>query len=185
MEWFTIIGLAIGLGMDAFTVAIVVGLTLECITCRHAFRLSWHFGLFQFFMPLLGWLAGRHLLSLIAPFDHWLAFGLLSWIGLKMLRPSEKKMADCPDPTRGFSLVMLSVATSIDALAVGLSLGTLGMTVMRPALIIGIVAALMTLVGMFFGRQLGLKFGHRMEKLGGLILIGIGLKILLEHLFFT
>jgi len=182
MEWLTIIGMAIGLGMDAFTVAIVVGMTLGQITARQLFRLSWHFGLFQFFMPILGWLAGQQIVAWIAPFDHWLAFILLSWIGLKMVLSSENKMPADKDPTKGLTLVVLSIATSIDALAVGLSLGTMGMIIMKPALVIGVVAWAMTLVGMAFGRKLGMAFGRRMEILGGLILIGIGLKILVEHL---
>lgn len=184
MDWITTFAIAIGLGMDAFTVAIVAGMTLSTVTYRHLFRLSWHFGLFQFFMPLLGWIAGRKIVAWIAPFDHWIAFGLLGWIGMKMIISSNETLPDEKDPTRGWTLIALSVATSIDAFAVGLSLGTLGMTIVKPAIIIGLVALLMTLVGMIFGRRIGMAVGRKMEILGGLILIGIGVKILIEHLFF-
>jgi len=116
----TLLGIALGLAMDAFAVAIGAGLQLCQVTRRQTFRLAWHFGLFQAFMPVLGWLAGLTLVAYIAPVDHWIAFGLLAFIGGKMIheafgRPEEH--ADACDPTKGWRLVMLSIATSIDALA--------------------------------------------------------------------
>ena len=129
MSTLTLLGIALGLAMDAFAVAIGAGLQLCNVTKRQTFRLAWHFGLFQAFMPILGWLAGLTLVDYIAPVDHWIAFGLLAFIGGKMIYEALKhddEEADRCDPTKGWRLVMLSVATSIDALAVGLSMALLG-----------------------------------------------------------
>jgi putative Mn2+ efflux pump MntP len=180
----TLLGIAVGLAMDAFAVAIGAGIQLREVTPRQTFRLAWHFGLFQAFMPILGWLAGLTLVGFIAPVDHWIAFGLLGFIGGKMIyeamKPEEE--VDRCDPTKGWSLVMLSIATSIDALAVGLSLAVLGVEIWYPALVIGIVAGALTIVGLELGTRFGGLLGRRMEVVGGLILIGIGVKILIEHL---
>jgi putative Mn2+ efflux pump MntP len=185
MEPLTLIGIAIGLAMDAFAVSIAVGLTLKQVSPRQTFRLSYHFGLFQALMPIIGWLAGRSLVEWIAPVDHWLAFGLLTAIGAKMIYEAvteKDEDAEQKDPTKGASLVLLSVATSIDALAVGLSLALLGVDIWYPALVIGLVALAFTAVGLHLGKRFGAHFGKRMEILGGLILIAIGVRILVEHL---
>lgn len=184
MSIYAILALAVGLGMDAFAVAITVGVVLPRLSWRPVFRLSWHFGLFQFLMPIVGWLAGVTVYKWVEDYDHWIAFGLLAFIGGKMIYESFhiKALTKKSDPTRGWSLVVLSLATSIDALAVGLSLAVVGVKVWFPSLIIGIVAGLMTITGMQLGRRFGQRFGSRIEVLGGLILIGIGLKILIEHL---
>ena len=131
MGGLTILGIALGLAMDAFAVAIAVGLSIPALTRRHVFRLAWHFALFQAMMPVIGWLAGRTVSSYIAAFDHWVAFGLLSVIGGKMIYEAghPEQAADRGDPTRGLMLVTLSVATSIDALAVGLSLAFLDLSI--------------------------------------------------------
>ncbi len=171
--------------MDALAVALATGLALGEVSARQTFRLSFHFGLFQFLMPVIGWMAGLTIESWIAGYDHWLAFGLLAAIGGKMIYESltaMAKAADRRDPTRGMSLVVLSVATSVDALAVGISLGVLHVRIWYPAVVIGIVACALTAAGMHVGRRLGGAFGRRMEVLGGLVLIGIGVKILLSHL---
>lgn len=185
MDFVVVLGIAIGLAMDAFAVALATGLALGKASGRQTFRLSFHFGLFQFLMPVVGWLAGLTLADWITAIDHWIAFGLLAIIGGKMLwegaHPDEHE-GPRADPTRGLSLVVLSIATSIDALAVGLSLGMLGVRIWYPATIIGIVAAVLTAAGMHLGRPLGARFGHRMELVGGLILIGIGVRILAGHL---
>jgi len=178
--------IAVALAMDAFTVAMAVGLHLSCIggiAPRQYFRLGFHFGLFQFLMPVLGWLAGTTVRVYIESFDHWLAMILLSYIGLKMIRESgrSEKYA-CPDPTKGMSLIILSVATSIDALAMGLSLALLGVGIIYPSVVIGIVALIFTVAGLALGRLIGLRWRHRITLAGGLILIAIGLKILFEHL---
>ncbi len=187
MSWFSLLALAVALAMDAFAVAIVTGLTVEPLTGRHIFRLAFHFGLFQALMPALGWTAGHAVHRYFAAFDHWIAFGLLAFVGGKMvwgalLADGEQHRA-ANDPTSGWELVMLSVATSIDALAVGLSLAIIGARIVFPALIIGVVAAGFTYAGMILGRQIGTRWGKRVEIVGGLILLAIGLKIVMEHLW--
>jgi len=170
--------------MDAFAVAVAAGLTLPKVTARHVFRLAWHFGFFQFLMPVVGWLAGTRLSQYVAAFDHWVAFALLAFIGGKMiyeaffLSPQRRAAAD---PTRGWTLLILSIATSIDALAVGLTLAFLQVAVWTPAVIIGIVAAAMTAVGICFGSRLGARWQKGAEVAGGIILILIGIRIILSH----
>ncbi len=171
--------------MDAVAVAVATGIVLGEVSGRQMFRLSFHFGLFQFLMPVIGWQAGLSFVQYLGGFDHWLAFALLGFIGGKMIVEAfrgggEERRAS--DPTRGASLVLLSVATSLDALAVGLSLGVLRIRIWFPAVVIGIVAAGLTAAGMRLGRSLGFRFGRRMEILGGAVLLAIGLKILFEHL---
>jgi putative Mn2+ efflux pump MntP len=185
VSWISLLAIACALAMDAFAVAIVTGLMLETMTGRHVFRLAFHFGLFQALMPVAGWLAGRAVYRYIAAVDHWIAFALLAWVGGQMvwgaLRGGDEP-AVARDPTSGWSLVVLSVATSIDALAVGLSLAMVGTTIAVPALVIGLVAAAFTTVGMLLGRRIGALWGSRVELLGGAILLAIGVKILIEHL---
>jgi putative Mn2+ efflux pump MntP len=135
-------------------------------------------------MPILGWSAGLAIQHRIAAYDHWIAFSLLAWVGGRMIHEAlrEKDEKDVPaDPTRGMSLVMLSIATSIDALAVGFSLAMLGIDIWMPAAVIGLVAGVLTVFGMLLGRRISGSWGPRVEVLGGLVLIAIGLKILLEH----
>jgi len=182
-DW-TIVGIAFGLAMDAFAVAIAVGVVLPQLTGRRVFRLAFHFGLFQFLMPVMGWLAGRSLYRWIQAFDHWVAFGLLAFIGCRMILGAFRNgsIESEDDPTRGWLLVTLSVATSIDALAVGLSLAFLRVPIWKPSVIIGLVAAILTGFGLAFGRRLGASFGRWAEGAGGLVLIGIGLRILISHL---
>jgi putative Mn2+ efflux pump MntP len=185
MEPLTLIGIAIGLAMDAFAVSIAVGLSLKEVSLRQTFRLAYHFGLFQALMPIVGWLAGRSIERWIGPIDHWIAFGLLTAIGGKMIYEALKGDAEDvekKDPTKGASLVVLSVATSIDALAVGLSLALLGVEIWYPALVIGLVALVFTAVGLHLGKRFGALLGRRMEIVGGVILIAIGVRILVEHL---
>jgi len=189
MSLITIIGIAVGLGMDAFAVAIAIGSQHERLSFRPVFRLSFHFGLFQFLMPVIGWLAGAQISKYISAYDHWGAFALLAVIGGKMIYESFKDVSDHTtvdagsDPTRKWQLIILSVATSIDALSVGFSLALLNIEIVYISVIIGLVAAVMTIIGMVFGRLLGMKFGKCMAFIGGLILIGIGIKILIEHIF--
>lgn len=171
--------------MDAFAVAIVAGLTLKRMTRRHVFRLSFHFGLFQAVMPAIGWLAGRAVYQYISAVDHWIAFVLLAFVGGRMAwgawQGGEDERPD-RDPTVGWNLIILSVATSIDALAVGLSLAMIRSPIVVPSLVIGVVAAAFTATGMLLGGRLGARWGRRVEFLGGLILIAIGVKIVIEHL---
>ncbi|MBP1608990.1 MAG: hypothetical protein H6Q04_1225 [Acidobacteria bacterium] len=183
--WISLLGIAVALAMDAFAVAIAAGLWLDILTKRRIFRLSFHFGLFQAIMPMIGWLAGNALNQYVAAFDHWIAFGLLAFVGVHMIRGAvreEDKRDFLRDPTGGWGLVLLSVATSIDALGVGLSLGMLGYTILYPAFIIGVVAAAFTITGMLLGRKIGTLWGKRVEILGGMILIAIGINIVVTHL---
>jgi len=185
MDPLTLFGIALALAMDAFAVALGTGMNLATLTGRHLFRLGFHFGLFQALMPIVGWLAGQSVQERIAAWDHWIAFGLLGFVGGHMLKEAfseDEERSTVHDPTRGMSLVLLSVATSIDALAVGFSLSVLGVEIWAPALVIGVVAGIMTVIGMLLGRRAGDRWGPRVEIAGGLILIGIGVKILIEHL---
>ncbi len=184
MNFPSILIIAVGLGMDAFSVAIGVGATARIVSLRPVFRLSFHFGLFQLLMPVMGWFAGVSVAHIIADYDHWIAFGLLAFVGGKMILESFNKevKVHAADSTKGLTLFLLSVATSIDALAVGLSFAFLRIPIIYPSVIIGIVAFIMTAAGMFFGAKLGKTAGKRAEMLGGLILIGIGIKILMEHM---
>jgi len=185
LNFYSIFIIAIGLGMDALSVAIGVGAAGRRISPGPVLRMSLSFGLFQFFMPLIGWAAGRTVADLIARYDHWVAFLLLAGVGGKMIWESfhEKDgAAAANDPTKGITLLLLSVATSIDALAVGLSLAFLNIPILGASALIGVVCFLMTASGMVFGRRLGSFLGRRAELIGGIVLIGIGIKILMEHL---
>jgi len=186
MNIWIILAVALALAMDAFAVSLGLGMSLKPATGGQTFRLAYHFGLFQFLMPVVGWAAGESLIKYISAYDHWVAFGLLLAIGGKMIfesfRQEPKPKTERPDPTRGASLLVLSVATSLDALAVGLSLAALHVDIIYPALVIGIVAFTMTVVGMKLGPLLGKVIGRRAELLGGTILVIIGAKILIDHL---
>ncbi|MFA5807150.1 MAG: manganese efflux pump MntP family protein [bacterium] len=187
MDTLTLLGIAVGLAMDAFAVAIATGIVLGTVSGRQTFRLAFHFGLFQFLMPVIGYLAGMTVERYIKGYDHWLAFVLLGYIGGKMVYEGGwgdgEEGNGGKDPTRGMSLVVLSMATSIDALAVGISLGVLHSEgIVYPGVVIGIVACTFTAAGLHLGKRLGAVFGKRMEVVGGLVLVAIGVKILLDHL---
>jgi putative Mn2+ efflux pump MntP len=184
MSFVEIALIALSLAMDAFAVALAAGASGRAGSASSAFRLSFHFGLFQFLMPVLGWFGGRAVASRISTVDHWIIFGLLAFIGGRMVKSGwgEPEEAKPGDPSKGISLIVLSVATSLDALAVGLTIGMMRMSVWYPAAVIGIVAAGLTLAGIRFGRHLGRRFGQRMELVGGGILVAIGIKVLFEHL---
>lgn len=183
ISWLSTVGLAVGLAMDAFAVSVAAGLSLKTVTHRHVFRLAFHFGLFQFMMPIIGWLAGSTLAAQISGIDHWLAFGLLGFVGGKMLWEArgEKSAKDGGDPTRGLKLVTLSVATSIDALAVGMSMAFVGVSVWLPSVVIGVITAALSAIGVLFGGRIGSRWGRWAEAVGGVVLILIGLKIAVEH----
>lgn len=169
--------------MDAFSVSAATSARLRGVTGRQVFRFAFHFGLFQALMPMLGWSLGRYLERFIVSWDHWLAFALLAAIGIKAVYGSFTAAEDAerPDPTRGWSLVALSVATSIDAMAVGLSFAFLQLDVFHACVTIGVVTAGLTAVGMLFGSRVGVWLGPRVEAVGGVVLILIGLKILADH----
>jgi putative Mn2+ efflux pump MntP len=186
MSTSTIFLIALALAVDAFAVALATGVALPRTTFRHTFRLAWHFGLFQGGMAAIGWMGGLAFRTLIESFDHWLAFILLFLVGARMIHEAfkvDRKKKDPVDPTRGFSLVLLSTATSIDALAVGLSFAFLKADIVAPALIIGLVALLLTAAGLHLGRVIrhAGRLGAGAEIGGGLVLIVIGVRILFVH----
>jgi len=179
MSLWEILVLAFVLGIDAASVAMAIG-ACGC-TLKQGCRLSFSFGLFQFIMPIIGWFLGKSLVSIIQRFDHWIAFGLLFIIGAKMLYEAFKQEPeDAPkcDRTRGWSLLALSVATSIDALGAGVIMGIKNMGFLYPSAIIGITATVMTFAGVKLGGILSSLVGKRMEAVGGVVLIGLGIKML-------
>ena len=186
MNFFLVIPVALALAMDTFAVSIGLSVLPGGLKKRQRLRLAFFFGFFQFMMPLIGWMAGQVFLDEMSGVDHWVAFGLLLLIGGKMVvealrrRDGTKKMSG--DPTKGVTLVLLSVATSIDALAVGLSFAAIRQKILYPSVIIGTVALAMTLLGTKIGPVIGKVAGKWAEFLGGAILIVIGIKILAEHL---
>jgi putative Mn2+ efflux pump MntP len=186
MDLFSLFGIALALAVDAFTVAVALSLRPSGLTPRQSLRIAFHFGLFQALMPILGWLAGTQILGIIRAVDHWIAFALLGLVGGRMiyqsLRPGDGASADSRDPTRGWGLVVLSLAVSIDALAVGLSLAALETGILGPAALFGLVAALLSGAGARIGRAAGRLLGRWAELAGGVVLILIGIHVLVEHL---
>ncbi len=172
--------------MDCFAVSLGIGAGNMARSVRPIFRLSFHFGLFQGLMTLVGWLVGTTVAQLIANFDHWVVVVLLGWVGTRMiiegLKP-EGAEQHRTDPSRGSMLVMLAVATSLDAMAVGLSLAIVKVNIYYASLMIGVITLALSLAGLLIGNRLGTAFGRRMEIIGGLLLNGIGLRILITHLF--
>lgn len=183
MDLLTLIGIAVALAMDAFAVALSAGVLLNPISRRQLFRLGFHFGLFQGVMPVIGWLAGVGLKKFVAVYAPWIAFILLVFVGGKMVYEAltdQQGDTDRRDPTRGVTMVLLSIATSIDALAVGFSLSLLGVAIWLPAVVIGVITASLTVAGMLLGSNIGTRWGGRVEVFGGTILVLIGFKILLQ-----
>lgn len=187
MDPLTLTGIALGLSMDAFAVSVANGFMIKELHIRYAFRIAFFFGLFQAVMPLLGWGAGLGFSRFIAGYDHWIAFGLLSFMGGKMIWESrvvpvegcEEERHDC---THFPTLLIMSVATSLDALAAGLSFAILHVKIVVPVVVIGGVTFLLCFVGIYLGDRIGRFFEKKLELAGGLVLIGIGFKILAEHL---
>ena len=171
--------------MDAFAVSVANGLIINKKKYFNAFIFGFSFGLFQMVMPIIGWAAGYSVKHLIQTFDHWIAFGLLSLIGSKMIYEAfQIEKIEKNESSITLSVLLgLSVATSIDALAVGLSFAFLNIAIIIPAIIIGVVTFIMSYLGVLIGNRFGHVFEKRIEILGGLILIAIGFKILMEHLF--
>ena len=183
MDPLTLLLIALGLSMDAFAVSISNGITIQRQRANHALKIGIFFGSFQALMPLIGWSAGLSFRELISGVDHWIAFGLLSFIGCKMIYES-RKMGGQGKETKPLSfptLLLLSVATSIDALAVGISFALLDISIVTPILVIGAVTFVLSFFGVMTGSKIGHFFEKKIEILGGLILIGIGIKILIEH----
>lgn len=181
MDVVTVILIAIGLAMDAFAVAIAKGITVTRNRRRSAILLASLFGGFQALMPVIGWLAGLSFQDLIMGVDHWIAFGLLGFIGAKMIYDTTKSEDDKDENVTLYAALILAVATSIDALMVGLSFAFLETDIFVPILVIGVVTLALSLVGFEFGSRMGMLFGKRIRVVGGIILILIGIRILVEH----
>lgn len=198
MDLFSVFFIAVALAMDAFSVSVTSGIIFKRIHLWGMVKTGIFFGVFQFLMPCIGYLLGSAFSALITACDHWIAFGLLGVIGGKMIYDSVKgedeESKDIKNPLDNKLLTILAIATSIDALAIGVTFATVGMSVagaistaslslVVSAAIIGVVAFVLSAIGVFLGGKCGDLFGNKAEILGGLVLIGIGLKILIEHLF--
>ena len=185
MSFFEIILIALGLAADAFAVSVAAGATGAMRGHRPKLRLSFHFGLFQFIMPILGWLAGLSIERYVQSFDHWIVFGLLTWVAVHMIRSAraDKVSVIQQDPSRGMMLIVLSIATSLDAFAIGLSLALLRVSIWYPSIVIGVVTGATSFVGILLGQRFSRKFGRRAAEVGGVLLIAIGVRILLTHIF--
>ena len=181
MDFIELLLIAVGLSMDAFAVSICKGLSLKELKMRHAALVGLYFGGFQFLMPVVGWLLGYRFESVITSIDHWVAFFLLAIIGVSMIQES-KKTEELSDDLGFKTMVVLAVATSIDALAVGITFAFLSVRILPAASLIGVTTFLLSALGVYIGHFFGLKYKEKAELAGGIILILIGLKILLEHL---
>jgi putative Mn2+ efflux pump MntP len=187
--------------MDAFAVSISNGIIIKDLKLQHALKVGLYFGVFQALMPLAGWFAGSQFKDYITSIDHWIAFILLAIIGGKMIKEAygdecevsgsgdgtcevaiSAQVEACEDPLRMGRLVVLAVATSIDALAVGISFAFLNVSILWSATVIGVITFAICVAGVYIGRKFGCLFRKKAEIIGGIILIFIGLKILLEHL---
>lgn len=184
--------IGVGLSMDAFAVAVCKGLGMKQVNWRHAFVIALFFGVFQGGMPVIGWALGTQFADFITPIDHWIAFGLLVFIGGKMLWDAFNGEGDECDSCASCGaepqldlkeLVMLAIATSIDALAVGITFAFLGMSIWVAVVVIGVTTFVLSFIGVAVGNQFGSRFEKPATIAGGVVLILIGLKILLEHLF--
>ena len=187
---------ALALAMDAFAVALTTGIQLGRISAGQTVRMAGAFGAFQFLMPVLGWFFGARLQEYVHAWDHWIAFALLAFIGVRMIREAWKaddgetadNGAPAADPTKGRTVVLLGIATSIDALAVGFSMALMGQDIWLPAAVIGVVCFCLTACGMHIGRimrHVAGSWGNKSAALGGFVLIAIGVNILREHGIFS
>ncbi len=183
MTFGSILVLAVGLAMDATAAAGVRGSALPRIEPRHVLLVALFFGGFQALMPVIGWVVGAQLGPLVEAWDHWIAFVLLAGIGGKMLWDARGgDDDDAPDATLDLrTLLLLAVATSIDALAVGVTLPIIGAPLLLSVVTIGVTAAVASVLGLFVGHRFGAQLGSKLDVVGGLVLIGLGLKILAEH----
>lgn len=182
MDLVSMILIGLSLAMDAFAVSISSGVTLKKYHIGHAFRIALFFGLFQAIMPLIGWSAGLSFKTQVDTFSHWIAFLILLVIGCKMIYESiliKEDNRKC-DPTNLLVLSGLAIATSIDALAIGVSFSLLNITITEPVIIIGLVTFITSFIGVYLGDKFGILFGNKIEIFGGIVLILIGIKILLK-----
>ena len=186
MDFFTVVIIGIGLAMDCFAVALARGSQPGIDKARLALLFAIVFGLFQAGMTLIGWAAGSLFIDVIAPYDHWIAFIILLIIGVKMIVEGFKDKQEEENRPTNFRqitwVLLLAVATSLDALAIGLGFAFLNTDIIVPSLVIGLIAGLFAIAGVFLGTRLEKILGNKIEVLGGIILVGIGIKVLLEHL---
>jgi manganese efflux pump family protein len=182
MGFFTLLVLSIGLCFDTFAVSVSSGLIRKEILFWQAVRIAFFLALFQALMPVLGWLGGITIKDWIEPFDHWVALGILTILGIKMIIESQKNGEEKNiDPLNIKFIISMALATSIDAFAVGISFAIIQVNMLLAVLIIGSVTFIASMLGILFGKKTGSHFGQKMEIIGGLILIAIGIKIVIEH----
>lgn len=190
MDILVLIGIAIGLSIDAFTVSVTNSTIIKNLGLKHGLRMSIFFGFFQMIMPIIGWAAGLTFSQYIQSFDHWIAFSLLALVGGRMIWAGvfDNKQSDTANNQNNKdcrhlpTLLVLSIATSIDAMAVGLSFALIKISVIFPSIIIGIITFFMSLTGYFIGKKIGEKLNLKLDIIGGLILIAIGIKIVFDHI---
>jgi len=184
MQIFNILLISMGLAMDCFAVSLAIGTSGQIPDLRGKLRLAAHFGIFQAGMTTLGWVLGGSIIHYVASWDHWMAFVLLGYVAYKLLKSGLTQ--DCEafqqNPSKGKTMVLLSVATSIDAFAVGLSIAFMQIPILFSVLAIGVVSALLSIIGLFAGHRLSCQFGKRMEIVGGLVLLFIAFRVVLTHL---
>lgn len=183
MELLSVIAIAVGLAMDTFAVSIVTGAAYKKLHIRHTLRMAGFFGGFQAFMPVVGYLAGLTVRQYVSNYDHWIAFGILAAVGLKMIYESFKIKEErkTPNPANLMVVLALALATSIDALAVGITISLITHAIALAAIIIGVVTFGLSFAGVYIGKKFGHFFEGSIEIIGGLVLIGLGLKIVIQH----
>jgi putative Mn2+ efflux pump MntP len=183
MEIVTIFLIALSLAMDAFAVSIANGATMKQCNVKDAFKIAFFFGAFQAFMPVIGWFAGNSFATYVHSFAHWIAFGLLAVIGFKMMYEAAiiKRLDKSCSINNILVLTGLAVATSIDALVVGISFSFLSVAIVTPVIVIGLVTFALSFIGVYVGEKLGSIFSNKMEFAAGLVLLLIGIKIVLTH----
>jgi len=183
MELLAVIVIAVGLAMDTFAVSIVTGAAYKQLHIRHTLRMAGFFGGFQAFMPVVGYLAGLSVRQYVSNYDHWIAFGILAAVGLKMIYESFKIKEErkTPNPANLFVVLVLAVATSIDALAVGITLSLITHAIALAVIVIGVVTFGLSFAGVYIGKKFGHFFEGGIEVIGGLVLIALGIKIVIQH----
>jgi putative Mn2+ efflux pump MntP len=183
MSNFESLILAFSLALDACAVSLALSAAGQLGNTRAKFRIAFHFGLFQFLMPVAGWAIGTRIEPLIVSYDHWIAAGLLTFVAVRMIRSANEppNTREASDPSRGWTLVTLATATSIDALAVGLGLAALRISVWYPSVIIGLITLVLSTLAILLGQRVGSQLGKRGQIVGGIVLLLIALKIIIAH----
>lgn len=182
MGFIELLLIAVGLSMDAFAVSVCKGLSVKKVGVKHAALAGLYFGGFQFLMPVIGYLLGFRFESVIESIDHWVAFVLLAFIGGNMIKESFGKTEELNDDFGVKTMLLMAIATSIDALAVGITFAFLEVQILPAAGLIGVTTFLLSFVGIYIGNAFGTRYKSKAELAGGIILVVIGVKILLEHL---